>query len=162
MGIYSWRETHIVKTQTRNRSCRLEVKGLASILGAVSLITDCYGGNHLSFIVLIQHRYISHVHQACIWWLLNMYGLAMEGLERRLSYPKRHLTEELEVQLVVLNIFSTMQFPKAGLLITGVNLIRPVHIRKRGKAPLENSDRLSISPTPHTQPLKTLRTESLR
>lgn len=71
----------------------------------------------------------------------------MEGLERRPSYPKRHLTEELEVQLVALNIFSTMQLPKAGLLITGVNLNRPVHIRKRGKAPLETSDRLSSPPT---------------
>lgn len=90
-----------------------------------------------------------------------MYGLAMEGLELRPSYPKRHLTEELEVQLVALNILSTTQLSKAGLLIMGVNLNRPVHIRKRGKAPLENSDRLSIPPTPHTQPLKTLRTESL-
>lgn len=77
-----------------------------------------------------------------------MYGLAVEGLELKPSYPKRHLTEELEVQLVALNIFSTTQLPKAGLLITGVNHNRPVPIRKRGKAPLENSDRLSIPPVP--------------
>lgn len=51
---------------------------------------------------------------------------------------------------MALSIFSSVQHLKVGQLITGVNLNSLVHTGKCGKAPLENSDRHSILPTPHT------------
>lgn len=60
---------------------------------------------------------------------------------------------------MALSIFSSVQHPKVGQLITGVNLNSLVHTGKCGKAPLENSD-IPFSP-PHIHPLRTPRTASL-